>query len=197
MRPKLYQYRVDFKKAAEYELSSVEMNQEQLINVDFDMGMPLNLIDRDIYHPDSDPTVPTKDLQARLEKLKLSLLDEKDRFLLSYINTIESPVKKAQDLKMYPKKLPASYRLIHREEKWGQDYKDPLAVRQVEEGVEEIINTTADRGEKVRQREAALNQIERRFAGAKRVCRGITKPGCHDVVATEVWDFKPMMQMLS
>lgn len=49
VKPKLFHYRIDQKKAALYEYSSVEINQEHHINVDFDLGMPLDLIDRDIY----------------------------------------------------------------------------------------------------------------------------------------------------
>jgi hypothetical protein len=49
VRPKLFQYKIDYKKAANYEYSSVEVNQEQLINVDYDLGMSIDLIDRDIY----------------------------------------------------------------------------------------------------------------------------------------------------
>ena len=50
VKPKLFSYKIDYKKAAEYEYSSVEINQEQPINVDYDMGMAIDLIDRDIYN---------------------------------------------------------------------------------------------------------------------------------------------------
>ena len=49
VKPKLFNYKVDYKKPALYEYSSVEIKSEQIVNVDFDMGMPLDLIDRDIY----------------------------------------------------------------------------------------------------------------------------------------------------
>lgn len=49
VKPKLFQYKIDYKKSAEYEFSSVEINQDQLINVDYDIGIPLDLIDRDVF----------------------------------------------------------------------------------------------------------------------------------------------------
>jgi hypothetical protein len=42
---------MDIKKAYQYELSSIEINQEHLINVDYNMGMKLDIVDRDIYLP--------------------------------------------------------------------------------------------------------------------------------------------------
>lgn len=60
----------------------------------------------------------------------MSLLDEKDKFVLSEKNTLDTPMKQQVNTKaLFPTKLPASYRLIHKEEKWGQDIRDPLAVR--------------------------------------------------------------------
>jgi hypothetical protein len=50
-KPKLFKYTIDNSKSYVYELSSVEMNQEHLINVDYNMGMNFNLIDRDVYLP--------------------------------------------------------------------------------------------------------------------------------------------------
>jgi Paf1 len=55
VKPKLFHYKIDYKKACDYEYSSVEINQEQPINVDYDMGMAIDLIDRDIYN--LEPTV--------------------------------------------------------------------------------------------------------------------------------------------
>ena len=89
MQAKLFHYKIDYKKPAEYELSSVELNQDLLINVDFDMGMPLDLINREIYQPDV--PIPRREtnerekqeLREQLEKLKLAHFDERDRFTLS------------------------------------------------------------------------------------------------------------------
>jgi hypothetical protein len=54
VKAKLFTFKLDQKKAAEYELSQVEVNQEQILNVDYDMGMSLDLIDRGIYQVDPD-----------------------------------------------------------------------------------------------------------------------------------------------
>ena len=51
IKPKLFRYKIDTKKSYQYELSSVELNQENLINVDYNMGMQIDLIDRDVYLP--------------------------------------------------------------------------------------------------------------------------------------------------
>jgi hypothetical protein len=42
---------MDSSKSYKYEMTSVELNQEHLINVDWDMGMKIDLIDRDVYLP--------------------------------------------------------------------------------------------------------------------------------------------------
>lgn len=49
IKPKLFRYRMDSKKSYQYELSSLEINQEHLINVDYNMGMGVDFVDRDIY----------------------------------------------------------------------------------------------------------------------------------------------------
>ena len=49
VRAKLFNYQIDHKKYASYEMSTVELLAEQSLNIDFDMGMPLDLIDRDLY----------------------------------------------------------------------------------------------------------------------------------------------------
>ena len=106
MKPKLFQYKIDYKKAAKYEYSSVEVNQEYLIHADYDMGMPLDLIDRDIYYlePNSSAALSSLSgaiqprdvahLKTQLEALRLTLLDEKDKFVLSDRNTFETQIKK-------------------------------------------------------------------------------------------------------
>ena len=99
VKPKLFQYKIDYKKAAQYDYNSVELNQEQQIYVDFDMGMPLDLINREIYYLEPGNTQALKQtnttaLEAQLEQLRVSLLDERDRFLLSSANTYDTPLKK-------------------------------------------------------------------------------------------------------
>ena len=49
VKPKLFKYRLDTKQAYRYELSSVEMNQEHLVNVDYNMGIHVDFVDRDVY----------------------------------------------------------------------------------------------------------------------------------------------------
>ena len=51
IKPKLFRYKIDTKKSFQYELSSVELNQEHIINVDYNMSMPVDLIDRDVLLP--------------------------------------------------------------------------------------------------------------------------------------------------
>ena len=59
VKPKLFHYKIDYKyKACDYEYSSVEINQDQIINVDFDMGLNLDLIDRDIYNAEPGIEMP-------------------------------------------------------------------------------------------------------------------------------------------
>lgn len=42
---------MDIKKSYQYEMSSIEINQEHLINVDYNMGLKLDIVDRDIFVP--------------------------------------------------------------------------------------------------------------------------------------------------
>jgi len=126
--------------------------------------------------------------------LRLTLLDEKDRFVLSESNHYETPMKQSNGNQgsSFPQKLPATYRLIHKENKWGQDIKDPLAVRQLtaEEVGDEIILTTKDPETKRAKRELAIQQIEKRFTASKRVKVGVQKdPQNPGVVAQKVCDF--------
>lgn len=53
MRPKLFRYRLDGQRQYHaYEFSSVEMNRDHFINVDYNMGMRVDLVDRDVYQLD-------------------------------------------------------------------------------------------------------------------------------------------------
>jgi hypothetical protein len=91
------------------------------INVNFDIGTPLDLIDREIYQPDiplpkHDASEAEKsDLKKRLDELKLTHFDEKDRFILSDANVYQTPSKpgatQSTNINM-PKKLPAVWRLV-------------------------------------------------------------------------------------
>ena len=100
MKPKLFTYKIDYKKAAEYEFSSVEINQEQPINVDYDMGMAIDLIDRDIYNFEpfvtKGETMSAAEMHEKMEKLKLELFDERDLYILSDSNSWVDPSKVAQ-----------------------------------------------------------------------------------------------------
>lgn len=210
VKPKLYHYKIDHKKQAQYEYSSVEINQYQRILVDFDMGTPLDLINRDMYA--ADPQISAlqnkisagaSGLEKQLEELRLQYLDEKDRFILSESNKLQTPIKKPQPGDgtgvTYPKKLPASYRLIHREEKWGQDIKDPLAsVRRIsaDQLNGEDIVMTGDIGSI--KKDIAIQQIERRFAQVKNIKVGMQKGRGNDgVTAVKVFDFLPMVKLLN
>ena len=50
MRPKLFKYRLDTQnRTSKYEFTTVELNQEHSILVDYNMGMRVDLIDRAVY----------------------------------------------------------------------------------------------------------------------------------------------------
>jgi hypothetical protein len=204
VKAKLFRYRIDYKKPAQYELSSVELNQDFQINVDFDMGMPLDLIDREIYQPDVPTFKPSdrgaEELKKRLDELKLLHLDEKDRFLLSEANVYQTPHKGelAAQNSIMPKKLPSSYRLVHKEEKWGVDTKDNRKIKVTNGNSvgETSIMTMSERTKKRDLRDEAIKQIEKRFVAAKRVKMGMQKPGHPGVVATKVFDFIPNVRLM-
>ncbi len=75
---------------------AVEVDAEHIINVDYNMSMPIDLIDRDVFLPfpkayeerekvgikREDPVLKAREEQDLLELRKL-YLDEKDKFLLS------------------------------------------------------------------------------------------------------------------
>ena len=71
--------------------------------------------------------------EKELQELRISELNEKDRFILSDANQFESPEKIA-NLKKTSKdiKLPSRYTIVDRVQRWGVDVKDPLAVRTLE-----------------------------------------------------------------
>lgn len=49
IRPKLFKYRLDTKNTTKYEFSTVELNQEHQILVDYNMGVRVDLIDKSVY----------------------------------------------------------------------------------------------------------------------------------------------------
>lgn len=49
IRPKLFKYRLDSKNTAKYEFTTVELNQEHQILVDYNMGVRVDLIDKSVY----------------------------------------------------------------------------------------------------------------------------------------------------
>ena len=57
VKPKLFKLKFDYQKQYNYDLSSVEMNQEHIINVDYNMGMELDLVDRGVYSLSSRPFI--------------------------------------------------------------------------------------------------------------------------------------------
>ena len=119
VRAKLFNYHIDHKKYAAYEMSTVELLAEQSLNMDFDMGVPLDLIDRDIYKSES--------LPEQLEGLKLQCFDERDNFILSDKDGFEGPIKKIANEGTLPMKLPSRYRVVQREEKWGRESKNTVS----------------------------------------------------------------------
>lgn len=172
------------------------------------MGMGLDLIDRGIYQVDPE-LQPSKlqtaaDVQAlkeKIEELRISLLDDRDQFLLSDSNTWVDPSKRGEKLDgegNLPTKLPAKHRLIHRKGNWGRNMKDQLAVRDVSEleGYEEQIITTADKNLKAKHRENAIQRIEKRFAASKNLRVGIEKIAGSGVYAAKVMEFLPMMRLI-
>lgn len=110
IKPKLFKYRLDTKKAYQYELSSVELNADHAIHVDYNMGVAFDFVDRDAYllkptpyeGPVKSERWPVDDKasssvkQDELDQLRQTLLTEKDKFLLSEKNTFDSPVKRQQ-----------------------------------------------------------------------------------------------------
>lgn len=131
------------------------------------MGMGIDLIDRDMYQMDSRLAtaglmkngLDLKHIEAQLAEMRLQMLDEKDKFILSEKNNIESPMKGQKNGGNIARtKLPASYRLIHREEKWGIDTNENKYERVAESNTgDEVITTTLQSSEKNAKRESAIS----------------------------------------
>lgn len=49
-KPKLFKYRLDtFEQTSKYEYSTIELNQDHQILVDYNMGVRVDLVDKEIY----------------------------------------------------------------------------------------------------------------------------------------------------
>lgn len=82
VRPKLFKYRLDHdNKAAKYEFSSIELNQDQKMLVDYNMGVRIDLIDRSVYGEAFKEANRVKVASAMPEAEPH--LSERDKFLLS------------------------------------------------------------------------------------------------------------------
>jgi hypothetical protein len=81
VRPKLFKYRLDTQQlTSKYEFTTVELNQEHQILVDYNMGARVDLVDRGVY------SISTELLQKMGEDH--NGLSERDKFLLSDRDTI-------------------------------------------------------------------------------------------------------------
>ena len=77
--PKLFKYRLDTENlASKYQFSSIEMDQEYRILVDYNMSARIDLIDRQVYaYPEGESA-----------RKAAEDLNERDKFLLSDKNTL-------------------------------------------------------------------------------------------------------------
>jgi hypothetical protein len=76
------------------------------------------------------------------------LFTEKDKFILSEKSMFDSPERPKNNATAKSGKLPSRYTLIDKVHKWGNDIKDPLAVRQLaepEHSDDEIIMTNSNK----------------------------------------------------
>ena len=173
------------------------------------MGMSLDLIDRGIYQVDPElqmskiqTAAEVQALKEKIDELRLSLLDDRDQFLLSDSNTWVDPSKRGDNRDgegNLPTKLPSKHRLIHRRGHWGRNIKDQFSVRDVSEleGLEEQVITTADKALKVKNREKAILRIDKRFNTSKALKVGDEKAPGSGIFATKVMEFTPMLKMLT
>jgi hypothetical protein len=115
-------------------MSSIELTQEPQLLMDYNLGIPLDLIDRDIYSDWSKNLSKANGAGNGMPDPSDNGLTEKDRFLLSDAATYlsESAINRKANKPITSKdiKLPSRYQLdkVHQ---WGIDIRDPLAVRQL------------------------------------------------------------------
>ena len=104
MEPKLFKYRLNTEDAAsKYEFSCIELNQSHNIYVDYNMGMRIDLVDKEKYQVQARQqramllggaaaAVKTKGedevTEKMLEDLKEKLLSSRDKFILSSKDTL-------------------------------------------------------------------------------------------------------------
>jgi hypothetical protein len=104
VRPKLFKYRMDAQqsKTGQYEFSSIELNNDHNLYVDYNMGMRVNLVDRGIYSLEPVES-NTENYSKRLAELRYTLLSEKDKFILSEkdSNAFFADMQTTDDDKLY------------------------------------------------------------------------------------------------
>lgn len=93
-------------------------------------------------------------------------------------------------------KLPSRYEIVDKVNKWGEDIRNPTAVRQLDQEAnlenESVLTLRDERG----KRDIAIKQIERRFEQSKRIKVGMDKgPDFPGIYATEVLDFIPFFHL--
>ena len=101
VEPKLFTYRLNTDGAAsKYEYSCVELNQPHQLQVDYNMGMRIDLVDKEKYQVNPQqqrqmllgeqaPVKNEEDVTEKmLEGLKAKLLSTRDRFILSSKDTL-------------------------------------------------------------------------------------------------------------
>lgn len=91
MKPKLFKYRLNNENLAQkYEFATTELNQEHTILTDYNMGMRIDLIDREVWslQPQSAFYKPERSNKDVAEMLWRQELNEKDRFVISDKETL-------------------------------------------------------------------------------------------------------------
>jgi hypothetical protein len=136
------------------------MNQEHMLNVDYNMGIHIDFVDRDAYltnPPIYDENNVKKEGQRNdsgakssneeLEALRSQLFTEKDKFILSEKSMLDMNQKPKSNVGNKGIRLPSRYVIVDKVHKWGVDIRDPLAVRQLsdaEQSEDEIIMTGSE-----------------------------------------------------
>ena len=170
VRPKLFKYRLDDvqSRTSRYEFSTVELNQEHNILVDYNMGVRVDLIDRDVY---SSRLGPNAD--------RHSLFSERDKFLLSERDNLPQIKKMKTDVK-----------IERGESSRAETQKMEFALQhqESEERPEEKIYSGAT-GRDINDR--AVQQIKKTFQSVKKFKPGMTKQGDPTVTAVSVKEIVP------
>lgn len=166
MRPKLFKYRLDTQnRTSKYEFTTVELNQNHEILVDYNMGVRVDLIDRAVYGK----------LPSEGKQVEENIFSERDKFLLSDRETI--PTIKAKPLQ---------------ETKKHDNQAVPLKRQLSEQPIDfgnMVFSGTAGTGPK--NLEKAVDQIMKTFSSVKRLKVGAQKPGDPSVTAVSVSEVLP------